>query len=112
MSHTERTANLLVDMIVHLENELTKYGLPKQKAETMARDICDQLRLTFGGEQFYFPKGKELDVILKHHEIYKRFTGSNQIALSKEFGMTVPHIYRVLKSIHKEELDKRQPDLF
>ena len=112
MSYSERTANLLTDILIHLENELEKHGVSKEKAELMARDICDQLRLTFGGQQFYFPKGKELDAIIKHHEIYKRFNGSNQVALAKEFDMAVPHIYRVLKKIHKEEVEKRQPNLF
>lgn len=112
MSFTERSASLLMDMIIHMENELIKQGIAKDKASSIAKEICDQLRQTFGGEQFYFPKGRELDAVLKHHAIYQKFNGTNHVELAKQFDMTVPAIYRIVKSVHKEETDKRQPQLF
>ncbi|WDE07254.1 DNA-binding protein [Thalassomonas viridans] len=108
----ERSAALLMQVILLIETELGKYGIDKDKAELIAKNTCDQLRQDFGGEPFYFPKGKDLDVILAHHEIYDRFNGHNQVELAKEFNMSVPHIYRLLKKVHKEEVDKRQPKLF
>ena len=112
MSFTDRSASLLMDMIIHIEKQLIEHGTTKGKAELMARDIVDQLRLTFGGEQFYFPKGKDLDAVLAHHKIYTKFNGHNHTELAKEFDMSVPHIYRVVKKVGKQEQDKTQPQLF
>lgn len=96
---------------MHMETNLINQGIPKLKAAEIAKFTCDQLRQTFGGEQFYFPKGRELEVILKHHELYKEFSGTNHVALAKKYDMTVPHVYRIVKNVHKEEVDKRQPQL-
>ena len=49
---------------------------------------------------------------MKHHEIYKRFTGNNQVELSKEFNMAVPVIYRIIAKANKEYIDKRKRQLF
>lgn len=112
MSKKERSAALLMQVILLIEEELGKHGLNKDKAESIAKCTCDQLRQDFGGESFYFPKGKELDALLAHHIIYQRFNGSNQVELAKQFNMSVPHVYRLLKKVHKKEIDKRQPQLF
>jgi len=111
MSFNERSASLLMDMFIHMEKQLVNQGITKAKATEIAEFTCNELRQTFGGEQFYLPKGRELDAMLKHHEIYKEFTGTNHVALSKKYDVSVPHIYRIVKSVHKEELDKRQPQL-
>lgn len=112
MSLPERSAALLMQVILLIEASLIKKGLTKEEAETIAKETCNTLRKDFGGEQFYFPKGHNLDVLLRQHEIYKRFTGNNQNELSKEFNMSETHIYRILKEGYKKELNERQPQLF
>lgn len=49
---------------------------------------------------------------MTHHEIYTRFNGTNQVLLSKEYNMSVQHIYLILKEAQKREIDERQPNLF
>lgn len=112
MSLPERSATLLMDFIFHIETQLINKGISKDEAAEIAKDTCDMLRKNFGGEQFYFPKGHDLDVMLRHHQICKRFNGTNQNELSKEFGISETHVYRILKAAHKKELDERQPQLF
>lgn len=111
MSLPERSAGFLMATMLHLETELISCGIDKVEAEKISHSTVDHLRNNYGGEHIYFPKGKELEAILKHHEIFKRWNGHNQVELAKEFDMTVPSIYRILKKVHKEEVDKRQNTL-
>ncbi len=112
MSFKEGTASFLVDFIIHTEDQLTKIGVNKTNAEAIAKELCDQMRRTHGGELFYFPKGSDLDAALKHHTIYQEFNGGNHKELAKKYNFSIQHTYRLLKKIHKEETDKRQPQLF
>jgi len=108
MSLPERSAGFLMSTMLHLETQLISCGINKDMAEKISHSTVDHLRKDYGGEHIYFPKGKELDAIFKHLEIYKRWNGHNQVELAKEFNITVPSIYRILKKAHKKEIDKRQ----
>ena len=112
MSSSDRSAALLMQIIMHIETELLNIGIAQDEAEKIAKKICDKLRHTFGGEQFYFPKGTELDTILTHHSIFNKFNGCNHAELAREFDMSTQNIYRILARAYKKESDKVQPDLF
>lgn len=112
MSLPERSADLLMQNIIIIEDKLIEQGVDKDIAEKIANETVTHLRKVFGGEHFYFPKGTEIDNLLKQHEIYKKFTGNNVTALSKEFGLSTTHIYRLLKKVQEKERDKLQPRLF
>ncbi|NRA56482.1 MAG: transcriptional regulator [Gammaproteobacteria bacterium] len=112
MSSSERSAALLMQIIIHIESELLTKGITQETAEEIARGTCDKLRHTFGGEQFYFPKGREIEAILTHHQIYKKFNGFNHVELAREFDMSIQNIYRIIKKAYKKDVDELQPDLF
>lgn len=112
MSQSERSATFLVDMVIHIETMLIEFDIDKSKATKIAQNTVDQLRQAYGGEQFYFPRGWSLDVTLSHHKIYAKFRGHNHVQLSKEFNVSVTHIYRVVKAIQDAEAARRQPELF
>lgn len=112
MSSSERSAAFLVDMIGHIESKLEDLGIAAEMATKVAQETVDELRHTYGGEQFYFPRGWSLDVSLSHHKIYSKFRGNNHVQLAKEFNVSVTHIYRVVKVIQDAEIARRQPGLF
>lgn len=112
MSLPERSADLLMQNMLVIEDKLIENGIDKKVASKIANDTVNVLRITFGGEQFYYPKGSELDQLLKHHEIYKKFTGNNVPALAKEFGLSTVHVYRIIKKVTEQEREKLQPQLF
>jgi Mor family transcriptional regulator len=111
MSLPERSADFVLQLLLHVEENLIGFGVDKDNAEKMATEICDELRNKFGKEYIYFAGGRKTNSIMKHHAIYKAFTGNNHAALGKEFGVSTPHVYRVIKIASKEEMDKRQPQL-
>jgi Mor family transcriptional regulator len=111
MSLPERSAGFLMATMLHLETELQNNGVSKEIAAKISQSTVDNLRKSYGGEHIYFPKGKELDAILKHHEIYKHWNGHNQVQLAKEFNMTVPAVYRILKKAQDKQTDKSQTKL-
>jgi len=112
MSLPERSAAFVMQLLIHIEQSLVDSGLDKKEAEAIATGACDELRKNFGGEHFYLPIGRGLNAIIAHHAIYKKFTGNNHTELAKEFGVSITHVYRVVKAGYKQELDERQPGLF
>ncbi len=112
MSLPERSASFLLSTILHIETELINSGIDKKTAEKVSQSTVDHLRKDYGGEHIYFPKGKQLDAILRQTELYKCWTGTNQVALAKQFDLTVPAVYRILKKAQKQDVDERQDQLF
>jgi Mor family transcriptional regulator len=112
MSLPERYAEFVLQLFLYNEEKLVKAGIDKSKAEEIATDICDELRNQFGGEHIYFSSGRKTNAIMKHHCIYKEFTGRNHVELGKRFGVSTNHVYRVIKLATQKELDRLQPQLF
>ena len=112
MSLPERSASFLLSTMLHIETELLNCGIDKDEAERISQSTVDHLRKDYGGEHIYFPKGKQLDAIFRQCELYKRWTGTNQVELAKEFDLTVPAVYRIIKKAQKQDIDERQNQLF
>ncbi|MEC4724552.1 hypothetical protein HWQ46_03190 [Shewanella sp. D64] len=112
MSQRERSAAFLLDMIIHIESLLIEFGIEKDKATKVAQNTVDKIRLAYGREQFYFPRGDSLDVVLSHHKIYAKFRGNNHVELAKEFDLSVPYVYRIVKAIQSAEIAEKQSELF
>jgi Mor family transcriptional regulator len=104
----ERRAELLLSIISNVSQSLVKAGIPEDKAYDIAVQLSDDLRQDFGGELFYMPKGQDYDTLVKHHQIFKEFNGTNHAELSRKYKVSVTHLYRVLKKFQ----DIRQPQLF
>lgn len=80
----------------------------QQKAVVLLSRFCKN----FGGLFVYVPKGKKLEAELQNLSIWNEFKGNNAEALAKKYNLSVVHVYRVIKTMRKREVDKQQPLLF
>lgn len=105
IANDERRAELLMHIISRVSQSLEGNGVAKPKAMEIAVSISDDLCKEFGGEQIYMPKNKDHNTMLMQHALFKEFNGTNQAELGRKYGISVPHVYRILKKLQEE----RQP---
>ena len=75
-------------------SDLIKLHVDEPTANSIIIDICK----VFGGGQIYVRKKTAEKVNRCHAEIKRRFTGNNHTELSREFGLGMSQIYRILKT--------------
>lgn len=104
---------LLIDLADHAAAALKeKTQLDKEACDQLGQEIAIRMAFNWGGQIVYFPEGHQLKVAELHLKIYNRFDGTNQAELATEFGISLQHVYRVLKAVHAEEIAERQGGLF
>lgn len=107
----ERADGMLLTILEVVHNGLKGVVSDEQAAE-VARDVVETVRNTFGGENVYVCKGRNLDSILKSHQVWADFTGDNHVELSKKYGFSVQWVYTIIRTMTKLKRDELQPDLF
>ena len=83
-------------------------GIDKTLALTQLISICK----TFGGMQFYLPRGDNLRHMILKFCNWNDFTGNNVRDLAQKYKVSENHIYRVIKVMRNREVKKRQQNLF
>lgn len=87
-------------------------GLPDAAADQVAYDVLRRVLSTCGGEYFYVPKDIRLAAHSRDIEVWGEFTGQNQRALARKYGLTVQYIYRIIARMREKDRKDRQPELF
>lgn len=91
-----------------LRHESVQAGANDELAIRQLSSICK----AFGGMQFYLPRGNQLENEIKHLHIWQDFNGDNVAELSRKYGLSMQHIYRVIAKMRNREVKKRQHNLF
>ncbi|MBG4648123.1 hypothetical protein I5F68_30295 [Pseudomonas aeruginosa] len=66
----------------------------------------------WGGQNIYFPMGLSIKLSRRDRQIYDKFNGHNQSDLAREFGVSLQWVYKIIKAVRKEEIARRQVDMF
>lgn len=104
---------LLVDLAQNVAATLAELlGLDQEKAEQTGREIADRMAAHWGGQNIYFPMGLSYKLSQRDQQIYDEFTGANHSDLARKYGTSLQWIYKIVKAIHKEEIARRQGDMF
>lgn len=82
--------------------------LPGERAETLAIELAEDVRLKFGGALIYIPKGCAADREGRNAAIWRDFNGRNHAALARKYGLALATVYDILA----RERAARQPGLF
>jgi len=98
----------LRDLYTLLEQIVEKHRGSDELSVILLSEIC----AAFGGAQFYLPKGKSIEVILRSMLVWKAFKGNNSFELSRRFKVSVREIQYILARMRKLEARARQRDLF
>lgn len=110
--HT-KAPDLLADLAKHTViaiRELTK--VDEETAENVGMVVAMKIGQAWGGLNLYMPKSLELFSCAREKQIFNEFNGRNHAQLAKRYGLSVQWIYKIVKRVQKEEIAKRQIDLF
>lgn len=91
-----------------LTADLESAGIDKSLAITQLNSICK----TFGGMQFYLPRGEALSNMILKFSVWNDFKGDNVRELTRKYDMSENHVYRIVKMMRAREIKRRQPNLF
>ncbi len=73
-------------------------GYKKEESKSIAETAVKAMSFMAGGRQFYLPRGKALEVSVRHHQIFQSFTGNNVKELARKYNLSEAQIYNIIKS--------------
>lgn len=109
---SDRAPELLTALADTVATMLAAEGIEPDRAADIGIKVMDRMRDDWGGEPIYFPKGCAIDISRRDMEMFDKFNGRNHTDLSKEYNLSVIHVYRIVKYVRAEMIKKRQGDLF
>lgn len=100
----------LAQQVAHALGELI--AVDQERAEHIGKAVAERMAAHWGGQNIYFPMGLTMKLSRRDRQIYDKFNGHNQNELAREFGVSVQWIYKIIKAVRKEEVARRQGDMF
>lgn len=106
-----RGPELLTSLAAHTSALLLEHRVcGAAAAELIGMELAMKMAGDWGGQNIYVPSGLVLKLTPIYVEIYGKFTGHNQSALAREYGMSVQWIYQIVKRMRAR--DRTQGTLF
>ena len=93
---------LLVELAETLEGLLVEEGIGKEEADEISVEAAERVRTVFAGQLLYIPRGRFFERDERDDAIYRKFDGQNTQQLATEYGLSVQHVYLILKRIRAE----------
>ncbi len=84
----------MVDVIT---SKFVAHGKPNVRAEEDALLVVNAILETMGGTTVYIPMGLMANISERDAIIKREFTGNNHTDLARRHGLSVQHVYRILK---------------
>jgi Mor family transcriptional regulator len=104
---------LLTDLESHAARlAMDHFVVSEEQARIFSQALSDFMADNWGGQLIYFPKGMFRRLSDRDHKIYAAFNGTNHDDLVREFGVSLQHVYRIIKAVHAGEIAARQGGLF
>lgn len=109
----EKAPELLADLAKHVETELTKTGkIAPEQAKQIGVEIAQSIAKNWGGEVIYIPRNLVLLLSERDRRIFNEFNGYNHRALARKYQVSMQWVYKIVKKVTREEIAKRQMDMF
>lgn len=109
--HT-KAPDLLADLAKHTVVAVQEFGVSEEQAENIGMIVAMKISQSWGGLNVYMPKALELFACEREKQIYNEFNGTNHAYLAKKYNLSLQWIYKIVKKVQKEEVNKRQMDMF
>lgn len=101
-----KSDDVLFDLQDGVEEILrTEASIKGGQALEVAKKVREHFRSHWGGQNIYFKKTKDLSA--RDSEIYAGFDGSNANELAGEYGLSMQHIYSIVKRERKKKTLER-----
>ena len=81
-----------------------------ETAENIGMIVALKTGYNWGGLNVYVPKSMSLFACEREKQIFNEFTGNNHAYLAN--GLSLQWIYKIVKRVQKEEIAKRQLEMF
>jgi Mor family transcriptional regulator len=91
-----------------LHEILEKRGIRANDTRNIPREFAERVRANLGGGLVYIPSGLFQKKRRRNAEIFNKFTGTNTLALAREYGVSVQTIYRIIKRMRGEQTKRGQ----
>lgn len=104
---------LLIDLTEHVAAALKELvSMEEAAARHVAQEVADRMAAHWGGQNVYFPMGLAGKLSRRDRLIYEEFNGTNQSDLARKWGVSLQWIYKIVKAVRKDEITRRQVDMF
>ncbi len=104
------------ELIEELRDKLREFFIEEGIEEPAARRIAfrasEMVRLDFGGQTVYFPKGRSIEPSERDLAIYRRFNGDNRNQLCREFNLSTSRLYQIINFVSDYMTKKNQLNMF
>ncbi len=85
-------------------------GVDPETADSVARELLNELVSAFAGQLVYIAKGKSVEIAARDLQIWRDYNGHNHVELAHKYKLTTQYIYRIVERMRR--LDRRQLDFF
>lgn len=108
----EKAPELINHLYIKIKQGGLAANLDEYEAKKLASQVAQEIVEDFGGEVLYIPKGILLPLSGRDLAIWQEFNGKNHNELARKHGVSVAWVYKIVKRVQKEEVAKRQMDMF
>jgi Mor family transcriptional regulator len=117
MSRARKSLRRSADFAAALDAALRRaladcLGLDETAVANASQHAVREAVLQFRGQGLYVPVDYSPGVPQQYLDIWESFNGRNHDELATRFGVSVQHVYRVVKVMGEIERDRRQGRLF
>lgn len=110
---TIRGSDLLSETIEPIAKVIQQtLGVSGELAEATSVEITTLFAHLWGGQVVYIPKGVCIQASKLHHKIFDDWTGRNHHEVATKHGVSVQHVYAVVKRMRLAIIARDQRDLF
>jgi Mor family transcriptional regulator len=91
---------------------LRKHGIEGGRSDEIALDVLQEVRLTYGGQNIYFPREQKKDISERDAEIYDRFM-SNELSvpeIAQEYGHSLQWAYSIIRKVRAKRKEEREAE--
>lgn len=103
---------VLLDIVETVRDMLVAAGADQVKANDIAFAAAEKIRFKWGGTNPYVSKGQEFELDRRDREMWRRYNGTNRLALCREYEITEQRFYQIMRRMNEEEIERRQMKLF
>ena len=96
-----RAETLLDEIAAAVSYHLKKLGIAEPKALEIGASVAEKIRATFGGQALYIAVEQQKKVAERDAELFAEFTGTNHNDLASRYGISVVHVYRIVKRMQE-----------
>lgn len=110
----QKAPEILADLAKHAEVKIKEHitNIAPELAQQIGVELASKIAQCWGGEVIYIPRNLILLLSERDKKIWNEFNGVNHRELARKYNVSMQWIYQIVKKVSKEEIARRQFDMF